>query len=402
MDIQPAGTYTSYFLLLVNSFIKDAKKGCIDIEEVKEFLDSDDFRPFSERLLVFINRQTGLTMTAVEAYKNLYNAFKENGISISRNTVKSWLNTNNELDGGGAPQYGDDDRDRVYKIAFALGLDVQETTELFNKVFLDNAFNLRNPREFVYLYCINSGKSYMIAQQLIEAADVSGSEFHDQTVITSRIGEYAISSNDDQDIVEFIIQHPDNFSRGRRTAKNELDWLRSELQGDEGTPGLAQKEYDEFEKWQYEDPHSPYGGNNKHSLDFVLKMLNGGGAGIKEAVLPTIKNVFLRKEITTNFPDSESFANPKPSSYILRKELILLYFYWYWVKVRLYQQGGSFHGFIAETNSMLADCGFQPLYAGNPYDCLFMFCAACYSGNAENNPLVVYRELLCCAIEEEE
>ena len=42
---------------------------------------------------------------------------------------------------------------------------------------------------------------------------------------------------------------------------------------------------------------------------------------------------------------------------------------------------------------VLLECGFSPLYAGNPYDCLFLYCSACYSeGNI--NPLDVYRELL--------
>lgn len=386
MDAQSPGKYTSYFLDMIKAFIEDAQNSEVDIEWIKESLDSDDFRPFSERLLAFINEKTGTSMEPDEAARFLFRKINSRGMPKSRNAVKGWFNAS-------APQYGDTDRESIYIISFALDLTVEETAKLFNKVHLDNAFNLRNPREFIYLYCIHSGKSYAEAQQLVAAATTSEDAENDHTVLTTNIGEFALSADDNADIIDFVFQHPGNFSHDHRTAMKTLERLKGELQGSDEKPGLAQQEYEQFQ-----DNKTAYG-NSKKSLDFVLKMLNGGERSIEGATFPTIKNVFVRKEITTNFPNSETFANPNPSSYILRKELILLYFYWYWVKVRLYRGGGSFDGFIAETNSMLSDCGFQPLYVGNPYDCLFMYCAACHSDEGDN-PLVVYRDLLCCTDDE--
>ena len=398
MDAQSPGKYTSYFLGMIECFMKYAQDNKVKIEDIKECLNCEDFYPFSERLLAFINEKTGTSMKPDEAYRYLYREIsKLNPVKPERrrNTVKGWFNTQNDPSGGTALQYGDSDRESIYIISFALDLTVEETTKLFNKVYLDNAFNLRNPREFIYLYCIHSRKSYAEAKQLVIAATTSEAAENDNTVLTTNIGEYALSAGDDADIVDFILQHPGNFSHDHRTAMRALERLKGELQGNDEKPGLAQQEYEQFQ-----ESKTAYG-NSKKSLDFVLKMLNGGERSIEGATFPTIKNVFVRKEITTNFPNSETFANPNPSSYILRKELILLYFYWYWVKVRLYRGGGSFDGFIAETNSMLSDCGFQPLYAGNPYDCLFMFCASCHSDEGDN-PLVVYRDLLCCTEDEED
>lgn len=387
MDAQSPGKYTSYFLDLIKVFMEDAQNSEVDIEWIKESLDSDDFRPFSERLLAFMNEKNGTSMEPDEAARYLFRKINSVGLPKSRNAVKGWFNAS-------APQYGDTDRESIYIISFALDLTVEEITKLFNKVHLDNAFNLRNSREFIYLYCVHSGKSYAEAQKLVAAASTPEDAESDQTVLTTNIGEFALSAGDDADIVDFVLQHPGNFSHDHRTAMKTLERLKGELQGSDEKPGLAQQEYEQFQ-----ENKTAYG-NSKKSLDFVLKMLNGGERSIEGASFPTIKNVFVRKEITTNFPNSETFANSNPSSYILRKELILLYFYWYWVKVRLYRGGGSFDGFIAETNSMLSDCGFQPLYAGNPYDCLFMYCASCYSDSY--NPLNVYRYLLGCADDEED
>ena len=387
MDAQLPGKYTSYFLDMFKVFMKDARNSEVDIEWIKESLDSDDFRPFSERLRMFINEKNGMSMEPAEAYRYLFRKINAKGLPKTRNAVKGWFNAS-------APQYGDTDRESIYIISFALDLNVQETTMLFNKVHLDNAFNLRNPREFIYLYSIQSGKSYEEAQRIIAAATTSEDSENDHTVLTTNIGEFAMSASDDADIVAFVLQHPGNFSHDHRRAMKTLERLKGELQGSDEKPGLAQQEYEQFQ-----ESRTAYG-NSKKSLDFVLKMLNGGERSIEGASFPAIKNVFVRKEITASFPNSETFANPNPSSYILRKELILLYFYWYWVKVRICRGGGSFDGFIAETNSMLSDCGFQPLYAGNPYDCLFMYCASCHSDCY--NPLNVYRDLLDCAEDNEE
>ena len=148
MDAQLPGKYTSYFLDMIKIFIEDAQNNEVDIGWIKECLDSDDFRPFAERLLVFINEQIGMSMGSDEAYRYLFRRISSKGLPRSRNAVKGWFNAS-------APQYGDTDRESLYIISYALDSTVEETITLFNKVHLDNAFNLRNPREFIYLYCIH-------------------------------------------------------------------------------------------------------------------------------------------------------------------------------------------------------------------------------------------------------
>ena len=67
-----------------------------------------------------------------------------------------------------------------------------------------------------------------------------------------------------------------------------------------------------------------------------------------------------------------------PSSCALRKDVILLYFYDYWVSDFLDgRNAGDYDGFTTGINDVLFDCGFSPLYVGNPYDWLFLYCSAC-------------------------
>jgi len=71
----------------------------------------------------------------------------------------------------------------------------------------------------------------------------------------------------------------------------------------------------------------------------------------------------------------------------------VLYFYWYWVKdiIKEYPEGDD-ESFVTEMNSILYSCGYGPLYYGNPYDWLFLFCSSCKLNGT--SPLEVFRGIL--------
>jgi len=52
----------------------------------------------------------------------------------------------------------------------------------------------------------------------------------------------------------------------------------------------------------------------------------------------SIRDRFPRKEISNQFPDKQSLSTADSSSYVLRKEIILLCFYDYWVSCFLDRQ----------------------------------------------------------------
>ena len=107
----------------------------------------------------------------------------------------------------------------------------------------------------------------------------------------------------------------------------------------------------------------------------------------------SVRSKLPRKEINNQFPDKQSLSMENPSSYMLRKDIILLYFYDYWTRDYLSRQNiGDYDGFVDELNDILYECGFSPLYIGNPYDWLFLYCCACAVG--DYTPLDKFRSIL--------
>ena len=82
----------------------------------------------------------------------------------------------------------------------------------------------------------------------------------------------------------------------------------------------------------------------------------------------------------------------------MRKAIILLVFYEFCFDAE--QQGENageyFDEFIEQMDDILTSCGMGPLYIGNPYDWLFLFCIK------SNQPLNTFRGIIdeACILEE--
>ena len=362
-----------------------------DFAELVAELNSPDFaRPFSERLLVFYNDVSGSSFNASEAAKDLRRRADLKGLSMNRGTVNNWFS------GGTEPRYGGDDRQRLFTMAFALELDVRQTDKLFQKVFLDAAFNKRNINEFIYLYCIYNKKPMSVAEDLISKTSIINIAAvpADHTVQTQVLAETAMRDAGKNEIIEYILAHPHNFSLNHTAAKKKRVELLDDLRGDVNQKGLARQEHERR-------PELADGKNKvKTSVDFMLSVLKDADFVQKDSKdIILIREKFpQRKEIYNKFPDKQTLSEKDPSSYALRKDIILLYFFWYWVKDFLYRQEhgkergpGEYDDFVENLRSTLFDCGFSPLYVGNPYDWLFLYCSAC---SDRSNPLDVFRGIL--------
>ena len=362
-------------------------------EEVLEKLnDPDFFRPFSERLLAFYNEATNCSFTVDEARADLQRRAKDANIDLKRGAINNWFSGSTE------PKYGDDDRRRMFAVAFALELDVEQTMCFFHKVFLDRAFNLRSDREFVYLHCIFNKKSFSVADALIQRLGASKDSVvnTEHTEHTQLLVTVAGQDIDENELLEFIAAHPYNFSLRNTAAKKHRSRLLEALtSGSKGRDGLAKQEY-ERRRSELADSKDAYGfdGKDVKSVDFLLFMIMGVDFAKKgTAEIRSIRDKFHRKEVYNQFPDKQTISMENPSSYILRKDIILLYFYEYWVNDYLSGQNrGDYDGFVDGLNDVLFDCGFSPLYIGNPYDWLFLFCSACAAD--DYTPLDRFRGIL--------
>lgn len=372
------GEYTKrHYDELKNIMERDYEQDYESDEVIAKLNDPDFIRPFYKRLISFYNEVLGENFTADEAKTDLLKRAEKLNISLlKRNTIANWFSGKTE------PKYGDDDRHRLFAIAFALELDIKKTERLFHKVFLDKAFNERNEKEFIFLHCFYNNKPFSTAEMLIERLDkiISNDTKNEQTEKTTYLGAASMNINED-DLLDFIANHPHNFSLNNTAAKkHRQDYLDKLTIGDSDKLGLAEQEYERRPEVVEEK------GRNPKSIDFLLYMINNIDYIQKSDEITAIRDKFPRKEISNQFPDKHSLSEKDPSSYALRKDIILLYFYFYWVSCFLRRKTGDYNSFVEELNGILFECGFSPLYIGNPYDWLFLYCSAC----AE--PLDRYRE----------
>ena len=201
MSGSAAGEYTQelekLLWILENS---DYEQDYDSIEILEKLNDPEFLRPFAERLLAFYNDILKGSLTVDEARSDLQRRVKEKDIDLKRGVITNWFTGNTE------PKHGDDDRRRMYAIAFALELDVEQTRRLFHKVLLDRAFNVRNIYEFIYLYCISNRKPLSVAESLINQLNTSGDDriFADQTEQTQLLAGVASQVVSENGLLDYI------------------------------------------------------------------------------------------------------------------------------------------------------------------------------------------------------
>ena len=350
---------------------------------------------FSKRLLAFYNDVLNSQFTADEAAENFRIRAKQKDIAldkdtISRNTIKNWFL------GEAPPRHDNESRRRMFVVAFVLGLNKVQTERLFHKVYFDTPFIVRDPRESIYLYCINNGKAFSDAERLIgqlPLTDETGTP-DEHTVQTQFLADDIDTFTDERELLNLIKTHPHNFHLRNIAAKQKRQDLLDKLTGREDKEdGLAKQEaVFRYNKERLTEIFKNY---SMHSVSFVLDIIKeknyAGEKGNEET--QHLHKVFTQPELCVLFPNEKTLANKNPSTYALRRDIIFLYFYFFWVKALLTKKnfaGEGYKIFWAEIDDVLYSCGLSPLYIKNPYDCLFLYCSYHYD-DVGFTPLEVFR-----------
>ena len=350
----------------------------------------DIFMSFNERLSRFIHKYAN--NDCIEPRKYLNTLFKEQNIKFgSKNT--NWFSGENP------PKKSEDARNKLYKIAFAMKLNIKQTEELFCKVYFDRAFDPRIPQEFIYWYCLNNCLDYATAQEMISEYNTKKQESieTEEALETVYIKEQVISKeiNSQNDVVKFILEHPYNFSFHNKKANEVKKLLLNQIM-------ISKEEADEIKVGSYENMKSRIGieiknngkqyvnfkGRQLCSVQFMLDyMFYKGEDSVEYTTIP----VEVAKDIRNNFPIKRNcYTKENPTYEELRKMIIVMYFYKFcidfqYITSEIYEKYNFYDEFIASVNDILLDCGLQEMYLGNPFDWLFAFCAK------ENNPLEAFR-----------
>lgn len=346
--------------------------------------DEYTFRFFGDGLVDFLQtKESTVNYENLESY--IKKCCKENDVEIkdiaSRNTLKSWCNN------GPRPKKGEDSRESMFALAFALQLNVEETVYLFHNVYLDRAFDFRNENELIYYHCISQGKSWKKAKELISKIEYA-EEINDKTLYTIAIQDEIKNISDENDLLDYIKEHRNNLNKNNVTAKKYLARLIDEVKKyvvkEAQLPGYE----DWYEKrWKKEDTVS---------INFMYSVITETTPFSKKGTITIFKNARLPKEIKNRFPEAMSFSEKEPTYESMRKMLIMLFSYAFWYQVQYEHKNFEIEDYTEQLNALLNECGLSELYYGNPHDWLYLFC----SNDAA--PLRVFREILYNSVEYED
>ena len=338
------------------------------------------FRSFGDGLLLFMQKKKP-NLTAETAVKLLDKLCLECKVPVkdiaSANTLKSWFK------GGPRPKKGEESRKSMFALAFALELTPAETAELFHKVYLDRAFDYRNADEIIYYFCLNNKKSWADAEGLISLSQGTNGDNNDHTVYTAQIRADIDLITDESELISYISKHRHNLEKANISAKKNLQDLISNAKTIAKTESES-AEYDDIFK-----------GSDKDSLNFLYEMVTSLSVSGDKGTKTLFKNARLPKEIKNRFPEAATLSKNEPTYEELRKMIILLFSYVYWYKIQKSDTTTMIDDYISEVDVYLTDSGLSPIYYGNPYDWLFLYCSLA------ERPLDTLRAILAEVLAEE-
>lgn len=350
-----------------------------------EFLNAEDgFRSFGDGLVALMQKKDP-AMDTDKAIAHLTDYCKKNGVELSEigstNTLKSWFK------GGPRPKKGEDSRDAMFALAFALEFSPDEVAELFHKVYLDRAFNFRNEKELVYYFCLANGKAWQDAKRIIAEIE-HDADGYDATLHTSAIQTDVDKFLNESELLSYIRTHRRNMEMNNVTAKKNLDRL------------LEQAKKYAMEEAALPEHDGQFDGAWKNektvSVNFMYALITDTTPSAKKGTTTVFKNARLPKEIKNRFPEAGSFSEKEPTYESIRKMIVMLFSYTFWYHVQWKHKDFDVEDYTEQLNALLNECGFAPLYYGNPYDWMFLYCTL------SDAPLDVFRGMVSEVLNEEE
>lgn len=373
----------------------------LDYQGLIDTLNSEDiFRTFGDGLLVFLRRKYS-ELSEETAVKYIEKCCMETGVLksdiASINTLKSWFK------GGPRPRKGNESRESMFALAFALRLTPEEAAELFHKVYLDRAFDYRNEREIVYYFCLQRKKSWADAKRLIERMDNLNTDMDDYTVRTALIRIDIDAIMDEEALVSYIANHGHNLKKKNVTAKRNVDRLikKAKETAEAETKLIDRRKHAEEanipKEYIYAD--SPeiehFRNTDARSLNHLYEVITGQSVRGEKGTRTLFRNARLPREIRSRFPEALTLSKKDPTYEELRKLIILLSSYIFWYQVQEKNDKADIDDYREELNSYLDESGLPLMYYGNPYDWLFLYCSL------DDRPLDIFRGILAEVLDEE-
>lgn len=363
-----------------------------DHDEIIDFLNnSSNFRSFGNGLLNVIEKKyPEISIDVFNVIQFIKQKCIDNGVPMSDiaslNTLTNWFEK------GMRPKKAESSRKSMFAFAFALELTIDETKDLFHKVYLDRAFNYRNTDEFVYYYCLQHRRTWTDAEQLIAYAVTTSSNDSDDIRYTAVIKGEIEQIADDDELLEYISKYGNDFEKDSQTAKAKFNRLIEEAKS------TALKEIERFEEYE-EVVKNKWHSSDNISINLLYTIIIGCDVKGKKGTKTIFGNSCLPKEIKNRFPEAASFGKKDIGSEELRKVIILLFSYVTWYKMQSCDTDYGYDDYKQELDTILLDCGFANMYYGNPYDWLFLYCTLFESSEeSKSQPLTTFRAIIAGAL----
>ncbi len=402
----------------------------LEVKAIEFLRNPENFRAFNHGLIELLKKKNfpGDLNNIFEMTEYLYGKLRGINSALDKKTVQSWF------DGSHRPKIEPVSRPRVYEICFALGLTFDEVVWFFHHVHYDRAFNCHDISEGVFYFAFLHGMKYSEALEIINEINSSSCEAKaGAKIYTNFIKDRIRELNSTEELKSFLIQNKTSFADWNNTAIRYIKKFLTEITGNKKTArpiikkiqrrltllkpmektielnineikecGLLVREiifdakFFHADKYEAERLQDILKSKNTFSQAFILDNILGINSGLgKSSEIPyTVRNNFPSKKVLSDVINSLQSSTLK-SYDAIRKTLILFHFYVFWCKFKLgdiADEGEKlFETYREEAEILLEECGYEPLYTGNPYDWVFLFSA---SAGGCNNTLKIFRDMI--------
>ena len=394
-----------------------------DENYIKEF---DKTSPFVNKLTEQVEKRAkelglNIDFTNQKELRNFLLKRLEDQKLVNKDNKKQW---NDRLSKWIIPQKDEavptilPERDSVYQLCFALGMDAWETGEFFVKGYLDRPYNFKNLKEAVYFYCLNNNRSYSDAIALYNQAQAfqpeTDSFAETNTVeIGRRISEFnanekAFLNYIRQNRLSFVTDSKSAKKNSKSASKNIELLIRkcTEIAKEEFNKFNSSDESEEIAKrdQRVENDDGSLKSNafetksakevTKLSAEGLLDIIYFGYRKKRAEKRKTIGTGSLfprliRDRMVSNHVQLLHLQDGTASDKLTRSALILFNFYFFFSEAKKSADSiDLYDDFVHETDRILLECGYGQLYWRNPYDWMIGCCAAA------DNPIDKLRSMI--------
>ncbi len=309
----------------------------------------------------------------------LKEAFSAAGIgSAKARNALTWLTSDNGFE-----------RETGFRIAFALNLSVDETDDFFRTVMLDRSFDCHTIREAVYYFCIYHGRGYAPAEKIISeipSPDKIRVPEGSDVLYTKNIISFLQSCSNEEMLIRYFEENLTQFGYNQVKVKEYIRHLWEQISSPGGLAALERKFFFAEEKSKFQE-------TTDSTWNIYLQILGLDLYDVRHietdrTIKPILENqAFMHQFAADNFPNRQSIEKilrgVSTQNDLIRKTLIMLTFYHFWMTTILARSGSKTYEAgkndrercLLELDQYLMDAGFPEMYAGNPYDWIFLWAA---------------------------